>query len=199
MGFFDTIGKVVNPKNVLTGAGLVTLGPWGAAGGRALGEAAFGNDWEPWMADEEGGSSLGEIAGQGALGYGMGYMAPESIKGGGGFSKALGELGIIDSGAEAAQAAGAAPSGSGAAPAATSGAAEAAGGGMSTMEKALLAGQAAQGVGSTVSAVQQGKVAREQREMMEERRKRRERLARLLQPYLQEALGAVGSDLDAAG
>lgn len=200
MSFFDTIGKVVNPKNILTGAGFLVGGPPGAGVGRGLGEATFGGNWKPFFADEEGGSGVGEIAGEGALGFGMGHGAQALGVEGGSFSNALGDLGIIDSGAGAAQAAGAGGAGGGSAAAGGGGgAASQAAGGLSTMDKLMLGSSAAQGAGNIVSGVQEGKAARERMDMIREDRKRKQRLARLLRPHLERALQGVTRDFNAAG
>lgn len=85
MGFFDAIGKVFNPKNILTAGGFLVGGPPGAAVGRGIGGGVFGDNWDP---TDDG--SLGERLGGGAQGaiegaaMGMGGQAlglPGSSKG----------------------------------------------------------------------------------------------------------------------
>lgn len=77
MGFFD----FVNPKNILTGAGGILLGPLGAAGGRALGGAIFGDNWQPGRQEGEGPVTAGSFLGDAALGGAAGLAGQAASKG----------------------------------------------------------------------------------------------------------------------
>ena len=83
MGFLDAIGKVINPKNILTAGGALVGGPLGAGIGRAGGEAVFGDDFVPFNYGDDP-TSLGGVVGEGAMGAGTtlaGQSAMSAIKG----------------------------------------------------------------------------------------------------------------------
>lgn len=64
--------EVVTPKNLLTAAGGVTLGPLGAGAGRALGESTFGDDWG-WRG-EDAAQGFEDALMSGAKGYGYSQL-----------------------------------------------------------------------------------------------------------------------------
>lgn len=94
MGFFDTLGDIFNPKNLATAGGFLVGGPLGAAAGRAIGGATFGDNWEPGRQEGEGPVTFGSVLGDAAVGGGSALVGQQvgSLIGGGGGGAAAGEI-----------------------------------------------------------------------------------------------------------
>jgi hypothetical protein len=173
MSFFDVLGKIVNPKNILTAFGALSpLGPVaGGALGRGIGGAIDQDENDSFLGNAMGGAALGGMGSfaAGALGGGAGAAAPTSASAGG--PVALPTSAVSTAAAAPAQAGGGFGSGFW--------------GGLSSAEKAGLVGQGLGSAANVYSAYEMGRLE-------DEREQRRRRLDRELAPLLAKTLREMG-------